>query len=199
MCELTTPMIRVRVEPDRSAENPREAFDNLGTMVTWGRRYALGDPHDFVDPVDFADAVTDRNAVILPVYVYDHSVVLVSTRSFLGRAPHAEWDSGQVGYIYVTKARLRQEYSVRRVTRAIRARAEAVLEAEVEQYSDYLRGAVYGYIVEAVRDCPTCGQEDAEILDSCWGFYGADPEQNGMADEVEPEYRAALLEACAYA
>jgi len=41
--------------------------------------------------------------VIKPLYLYDHSGIAMSTSSFIGRAHHAEWDSGQVGYIYMTK------------------------------------------------------------------------------------------------
>ena len=35
------------------------------------------------------------------LYLYDHSGLAMSTESFSGRAPHAECDSGQVGWIYV--------------------------------------------------------------------------------------------------
>ena len=42
--------------------------------------------------------------------------------------------------------------------------AQKCLEAEVEEYDTYLRGEVYGYIV----------QKDGTDLDSCWGMYGLD-------------------------
>lgn len=45
---------------------------------------------------------TDKVA-ILPLFLYDHSGLAMSTGSFVGRAHHAEWDSGQVGYIYMDK------------------------------------------------------------------------------------------------
>ena len=40
---------------------------------------------------------------IKPLYLYDHSGISISTGSFVGRAPHAEWDSGPVGFIYMDK------------------------------------------------------------------------------------------------
>lgn len=40
---------------------------------------------------------------ILPLYLYDHSGISMSTGSFIGRVPHADWDSSQVGYIYLDK------------------------------------------------------------------------------------------------
>lgn len=50
------------------------------------------------------DLVSEKNEyAILPLYLYDHSGLAMSTGSFLGRALHAEWDSGQVGFIYMDK------------------------------------------------------------------------------------------------
>lgn len=43
------------------------------------------------------------DVAIQPLYLYDHSGISMSTSSFVGRARHAEWDSGQVGYIYLDK------------------------------------------------------------------------------------------------
>lgn len=40
---------------------------------------------------------------VLSLYLYDHSGITLSTDSFIGRAQHAEWDSGQVGFIYMDK------------------------------------------------------------------------------------------------
>jgi hypothetical protein len=31
-----------------------------------------------------------------------------------------------------------------------------------------------------VASCPVCGKE----LDSCWGFYGSDYDENGMTDHI---------------
>ena len=42
--------------------------------------------------------------VVMPLSLYDHSGISMSTSSFLGRAPHAEWDSGTVGFIYMDKS-----------------------------------------------------------------------------------------------
>lgn len=41
------------VSDDDIPLNPREDYDNLGTMVCWHRRYNLGDKHTYDDPVDF--------------------------------------------------------------------------------------------------------------------------------------------------
>ena len=70
----------------------------LGTMVCWHRRYALGDAHHYSDPQAFSREVTARTAVILPLYLFDHSGLTISTSSGAFRAcDPAGWDWGQVG------------------------------------------------------------------------------------------------------
>lgn len=49
---------------------------------------------------------------LLPLYLYDHSGLAMSTGSFIGRAPHADWDSGQVGFIYMDKDTAMRELAV---------------------------------------------------------------------------------------
>jgi hypothetical protein len=41
-------------------------------------------------------------------------------------------------------------------------------------YTQWCNGEVYGYEVEVVTACGHCGSEQAEPIDSCWGFYGLD-------------------------
>jgi hypothetical protein len=41
-------------------------------------------------------------------------------------------------------------------------------------YTQWCNGEVYGYQVERVIACGTCGGEHAEAVDSCWGFFGLD-------------------------
>ena len=55
-------------------------------------------------PAELLAMCDESNKVaILPLWLYDHSGLALSTASFLGRAQHAEWDSGQVGFIYMAK------------------------------------------------------------------------------------------------
>lgn len=98
--------------------------------------------------------------IILPLYLYDHSIQSISTGSFVGRAHHAEWDSGQVGYIYANGEDILKAYG--EINCKSVQKAEAVLEAEVKCYDMYLRGECYGFRL----------YEDGEEADSCWGFLG---------------------------
>ena len=49
-------------------------------------------------------AIIQSNVVLLPLYLYDHSGITMSTKPFSCR-----WDSGHVGWIYCTKERLISE------------------------------------------------------------------------------------------
>lgn len=99
----------------------------------------------------------DRVAVVLPLFLYDHSGLTISTAPF-----SCPWDSGQVGYIYVTFERARQEYGWKVMTKARRAKLVEYLQDEVKTYDDYLTGQVYGYVLT---------DENGDDVDSCWGIY----------------------------
>lgn len=159
----------IEIFQDESPESPRE-WSNLGTMICQHRRYNLGDKHDynFEECRSWFDVQKELGypPVILNLYLYDHSGITISTKPF-----SCGWDSGQVGFIFVTKEKLVEEYG--KVDDDTIAKAISVLEGEVETYDQYIRGDVYGY---KVYKCSTCdhGHEHKEEIDSCWGYYGED-------------------------
>lgn len=163
----------IKIFIDENAFSPREN-DNLGTMICFHKRYNIGDVGHQFKSSDYSsweelekDLVANGYAVILPIYMYDHGGVTISTSPFSCR-----WDSGQVGYIAVKKKKLYEEYGVKRLTKKIIDIAEGVLKAEIEEYDNYLQGNVYGFI----------SYEEGEEVDSCWGFIGDNFEENGLYD-----------------
>jgi len=104
--------------------------------------------------------LAEKAYCILPVYLYDHSIQSVSTRSFMGRAQHAEWDSGQVGWVYASHDKVREEFGG--VTPEAIEKAEKLISGEVKEYDYYLTGQCYGFKL----------YENDEEVDSCWGFLG---------------------------
>lgn len=176
---------KLEIVPDEMPENPRN-WDNLGTLACWHRRYRLGDRHGFRDPQALAEEIRRENALALPVFLFDHSGLTLATDPTPFRIiDPAGWDWGQVGIIFAPLAGVRRAFGARRVTRRVRWLALATLQAEVDVYGKFLAGEVFGFVL---RDSDT----GAEI-DSCWGFLGADPLENGMADCLPPDTRAALL------
>lgn len=171
---------RARIEyDDDSAMNPRD-WDNLGTIVAWHRRYTLGDEQPSEGVEGWKERITeweegdeetarerfDRLFVSLPVYMLDHSGITINTTGF-----SCPWDSGRIGFIYVSREKLERE-------KMTEEQARECLEGEVETYDKYLRGEVY-YFVEEEYDEET--GEWVEV-DSCGGFYGDEWETNGMTD-----------------
>lgn len=114
-------------------------------------------------------------ALILPLYLYDHSGITMSHGSFNDR-----WDSGQVGWHYITKK------VVQDVWGGDLEKAKACLEAELKTYDHYLRGNVWGYTIET---------RSGEHIASCWGFIGDELEETGMLEYVQEKYRPLLEEA----
>ena len=110
-------------------------------------------------------------AVILPVYLYDHSGITLSTAPF-----NDTFDSCQVGYIYITKEKARKEYSVKRISKKLKNRIKSYLEGEIKAFDQYLTGDIYGFeLIDSIT---------GEEYESCWGFYGNDYETNGILDSI---------------
>lgn len=172
---------KVVVVQDEYPENPRTSWDNLGKMICFHKRYDLGDKHDYKsgdynswDEVEKSITRNEDVCVILPLYLYDHSGITMKTSSFNDR-----WDSGQVGFIYVSKKDVRKEYNVKRITKEIRDKVTKILEGEVDTYDKYISGEVFGFKVL---------DEDGEVIDSCWGYYDEDECMNeGLSNVPEEE------------
>jgi hypothetical protein len=134
---------------DNDPIDPRE-YENLGKMVCFHKLYTLGDKTDLnSDMFSGWEELYDhlkkvkKAIIILSLYLYDHSGISMKVGSFQGYLPqgHAEFDSGQVGFIYCT------EKDLKRIG-ITKARAEKSLMAEVEVYNQYLQGDIYCCVKE---------------------------------------------------
>lgn len=169
----------LEIQHDTDPMNPRTEWDNLGTIAYKHRNYTLGE-EEIGEPIEWLEDKlgleqkyeysNDRLAeleerfykkfIALPIYLYDHSGQSISTSPFGCR-----WDSGKVGYIYVDKKTVLKEYGGKIVTAKLKKRVLGYLKGEVETYNQYIQGDVYGYRVV---------DDEGEVVDSCWGFYGED-------------------------
>jgi hypothetical protein len=160
----------IKIEHDDLDLNPRTEWDNLGTMVCNHKRYSLGDEeaskeipwNDFNSWQEAEDYILNNYdvGVILPLYLYDHSGITMNTTGF-----SCPWDSGRVGFIFITKDKMRKEYSKKRVSKQLTEKVAEYLKKEVETYDQYLTGDVWWYKIEDAN-----GTE----IDSCGGYYGYD-------------------------
>lgn len=144
----------VSVFYDQDPAHPRKDYDNSGVMFYFRNRngYELGDDIYYGEDAP-TYVVADEVAISLPVYIYDHSGISISTTPF-----SCLWDSCQCGWIVMTAKTLAEEFNG-----DIEA-ATQCLHSEVSTFDDYLTGNVYGFVVEDAE-----GNE----VDDCWSFYGA--------------------------
>ncbi len=162
------PGLRIRIEPDIDSESPGE-WGNVG-KITYrkGSRYVLGTEE--VDQERFEEigrGIESGDLLGLPVCAFVHSGNTIATHPF-----SCPWDSGRSGWVYCTKKKAIAEFGKKVLTEKVREAALRCLQGEVETFAQYLRGEVYGYIVERVERDEDGDIVDTEHLDSCWGFYG---------------------------
>lgn len=206
---------RLIVTADTTPENPRE-WDNVGTMIAFNSIYGTGDEHNYHSLLELmydlaysydnkeADALDDlynddklseseyfrklkelakKNNLILPVFRLDHSGVSYSIKDF-----NDSWDSGQIGYIYASYETIKYEFG--NVSEESLNKAKSCMISELETYSHWINGDVYGYRLIKVDEY----NEEIEEIDSCWGFYGSDFKENGIADNIPEEFKYLLNE-----
>lgn len=186
---------------DESSESPRE-WANVGKMLCWHDRYSLGDENPHHSFEDLFISLIEKNGVdenhdldqldesqlwkvvqeiddvvIMPLYLYDHSGITISTSRFSDY-----WDSGQVGFIYAEKNTVMENCVTS--NRDWKEVAKEALEGEVEAYDTFLRGDVYEFTIEAEVECQSCHHVEKEIIDSCGGFYGNEWQNNGLFEHA---------------
>jgi hypothetical protein len=186
-------MATIEISQDTDTESPRE-WDNLGVMACWHSGYNLGDQEkrneliqdslqdldsDRYDELDFdkqgallgALIKSEIAAVFLPLYLYDHSGITINTTGST-----CQWDSSEIGFIFVSKKSVIAEYGD--LSEASLAKAHKVLLGEVTTYDQYISNDIYSFEIT----------ENDEHIDGCGGFYGRDVEKNGMLEQMDKQY-----------
>lgn len=171
-----------------SGYNPRN-WSNSTIMYCFSKKYNLGDKHnykeeDFESWEDFKKQLMKDFDIIMikAVYLYDHGGITIKTTPFSCR-----WDSSQVGYIFITKDSLKSSYGNVKLTDE---ELNNLIESDIREYDNYIRGEVYGYSIIKTIKCECCGSEKEEIIDSCGGFIGEiDDVIECMKDSVSNEYK----------
>jgi hypothetical protein len=169
----------LRIVRDFDPENPRE-WDNLGKLFLVTRSgieiNELGidmDIGNFQSIDEMSNWLVEKHGVcvVKNVFKYSHSGVAYNTTGF-----HCPWDSFQIGFIVCTTTDAEKENFD---PCGDMGKIENILIGEVEDYSQWASGQVYGFIIE---------DSDGEHIDSCYGFYGnTNPKENGMSDHFDDE------------
>lgn len=176
----------INIEQDEygSYFDPR-GNDNMCTLVCFHGRYILGDKrkhglnskdfNSFNDVKKYFEKENDI-ALIKPLYLYDHSGITISTTPF-----SCQWDSGQIGFVFVTKDDIRHNFGKKKVTKELIEKAEKIMDSEVNEYDNFLQGNVFRYDIH---------DEDGEPVNSCCGFI-CDSE-NDVWEEMKGEIESII-------
>lgn len=157
--------LRLIIEEEEMPISPRDPdwCEKFGHMVCFHDRYNLGD-FERPDLEETREIIARDDVVSLPLYLYDHSGITMYTNKAYGQMFDPQgWDSGQVGWIYVTKDEIRKEYGVKRISKKTMQKAVDLLQSEVAEYDQFLTGDIY---------CARVETPDGDILDSIGGLYG---------------------------
>lgn len=125
----------------------------------------------------------------MPLWLYEHSGITMSCGARV--YPYDdEFDAGQVGWIVALKEKITNDLCADETN--WRKRALDYMKIDVEAYDQYLTGDVYGYTLY-VADKKAGKSEDINWVevDSCWGFFGSNIIESGLAENVD----TGLLEA----
>lgn len=173
----------VHICHDDWAENPREWSGYSSTLCMAHRKYTFGGEQLPWDCASIGDAfaeflgdrgLTEKDVIWLPVYLYDHSGLALSTTPF-----SCTWDSGQLGFIYETRADIRKEFAAKRISAKLEAQIENRLCGEIEELGHWANGEVYRLVIP-------------ELDFDCGGFYGWDHEASGLLEYAREEIDAEL-------
>lgn len=164
----------VKVTIDEDAQDPRDWGD--GTyMYCFHRRYNLGDSGvnkkiDANSCGTWSEIKTELEncydiVCILPVSLYDHSGISMSTGVSHG------WDSGQVGFIFITKQQAEREFGfVGKITKPQMLKLQTILESSVKVYNQYLEGDARCLELYSVYT-DEYGHTIEDMTDNIGGFY----------------------------
>ena len=169
---------KIKVEYDTDPMNPRTEWDNIATMICFHNRYNLGDKHNFKSSdysswSELKEVIESQYEVLMikPLYLYDHSGITISTSPF-----GCQWDSGQVGWVFIDKKQLQSMTGDADGHTA--TNLEEIIDSEVKTYDSYIQGEVYSYQVIEVNTCDL-GCEHETIVECCGGYYSEeDAEQD---------------------
>ena len=166
--------VTVGIYTDDTPSSPRE-WSNIGKLYMFNNRnFELGDERlsdretfldNYPDPrTYFAEELDCKRTDII---IHDIQVVFHgnSSPSDLRMMAH-DREHPRDGYYVTTKQFIREDQQVKAISKAIMAKVERLMRGEIDTYTQYINGEVYGYTIT----CDLTG----ETVDSVWGFYGDD-------------------------
>jgi hypothetical protein len=153
--------LRVLIEQDCDPQSPAE-WDNVGEIVYASDHYTLGTRRVSRSGLnEIAVGIESGELIGMPVFAYVHGSAMIHAAE--SNPFNCPWDSGQSGFVFCTYERAIQEFPGQ-AEKVVRREVLRTMVAEVETFSQYLQGDVYGYRI----------MDGDNEVESCWGLYGLD-------------------------
>lgn len=144
---------------------------------------------DYLDSMDKISLINESDEVVIrTISIYDHGGVTAWLGTPDGHAD-ARWDCGIVGIAFVEKSKAEKEGACgpnHNGYDSWQDWALTMMRSEMKVYDEYLRGEVYGYVID-------------ELSEACYGYYGDSGLEQCIADakdiidyhiQLEEELRA---------
>jgi len=163
--KLTVKGRELIIRPDECPQDPQNEDCPLAIIKGMHKRYNIGQrpcyiPDNFTGWDDFyQELVEDWSPVVIsPVYMMDHSRLVLSMKPFGGL--YGRFDSGRVGYIFVPVSHLSSVYGWQSVDEERKKELKKAMEESLNTYEKYLNGDMW---------VCTC-LKDGEVIDCCGGI-----------------------------
>lgn len=204
--QFESDLFRLTVIPAEGVDNPLNKQD-LITVVGRHRNYKVGnrdignqnlleyiaedleislypeveeEEFDYDHPKSEDQLLQDisKKAFITPVYMYEHSGIAVYSAPIAGVR---SFDQSFIGFAYVSKELVSSRYKEKDLDKLAITIGE-FLNDLLKEYSYYLSGDVYDYILESKQYCPHCNTPIFTEIDNYSYFYTLDHSKNGIED-----------------
>jgi len=140
--------------------DPRED-DPIGTLDLFHKRYTFPNESNYSSE-EIRTFLEENKPYFLPVYMYDHSSITLSTTPF-----SCKWDSGLLGYIHITKEDT-IKFGIYKENLSEEENSKTILnmlKEEVEMYNKYLTETFY--TISIIKD--------NDILEDFYCYESEDP------------------------
>lgn len=189
-------LIRVKYLEDTEGFNPRELDDNLGILAIDLKRYDLNEFELYKSGMireisnshyealvnslkydkgleDVTDEEILKDIIYLPVYVYIHGGITISTTPF-----SCSWDSGQAGWIFTTINKAKKYIGDDLSNEELIEKAKIWLKEEIEIFDKYLTDEIYEISLIKKEKCSCCNNIKEELIESnvILGYENIEPE-----------------------
>ena len=207
----------LRVIQDENSESPDNWGDEDIFLVYDHRQFTVKregfEPKDIFEYFENCHEQIENDRFddyfIFPVDAYIHSDIHLSLTNTKNH-PDSKWDVSTTGYVLVNKEYVDVNgYPSKHKTPE--DFAKTIAEGLIETWNQYLSGDIWGFQVLKLTNYFKIEDEDLiyirdnsndvynsivskgelvkeyKEIDSCWGFYGSDPKENGMLEDINDE------------